>query len=303
MNDNGSGSGSGNGNGNAIRVVPDQAEWRAGFEERVLAGYRAAGCPEPLARALLERALKGIEDWTVATDGAGWIAVGVSEDNGTAVGRIHDLTAPGAGAREWAERWCAEQGAQRVEVRLTGADNAAAATFAGYLVRGQNRMRTVAERPELPPGLAVRRLTEEEYPGWYAGEEAAYVADIVRAGALTPEQAKTKSDEDFARHLPQGYLTPGHAFYALEAEGQVIGTGWVNHGFLPGVTFGFSLEVYEEHRGKGYGRAAMAVGEWAARQGGDGALMFNVFGGNEVAMGLYEATGFAVLDEFRSFKL
>ncbi|MFJ4776155.1 GNAT family N-acetyltransferase [Streptomyces sp. NPDC088762] len=282
---------------NAIEIVAERGEWRGGFEERVLAGYRAAGCSEPLARALLERAVTGIDGWTVATDGTGWIAVGVAEDNGATVGRIHDLTVPHG--REWAERWCAEHGAQRVEVRLTGGPG----VFADYPVRGQNRMRAAAERPELPPGLTVRRLTEEEYPGWYAAEEAAYIADIVRAGALTPEQAKAKSDQDFARYLPQGYRTPGHAFYAMEAEGQVVGTGWVNHGFLPGVTFGFSLDVHEEHRGKGYGRAAMAVGEWATRQGGDEAMMFNVFGGNEVAMRLYDSTGFAVLDEYRSIDL
>ncbi|MFD3700355.1 GNAT family N-acetyltransferase [Streptomyces sp. NPDC058646] len=282
---------------NGIQIVADQGEWRGGFEERVLAGYRAAGCSEPLARALLGRAVEGIDGWTVARDGSGWIAVGVTEVNGSTVGRIHDLTVPRA--RAWAERWCAEQGAQRVEVRLTGG----AGAFADYPVRGQIRMRAAAEQPELPPGLTVRRLTEEEYPGWYAAEEAANIADIVRAGAMTPEQAKEKSDQDFARYLPQGYLTPGHAFYVMEAGGQAVGTGWVNHGFLPGVTFGFSLEVYKEHRGRGYGRAAMAVGEWATRQGGDEAMMFNVFGGNDVAMSLYDSTGFAVLDEYRSIGL
>nr|WSX53658.1 GNAT family N-acetyltransferase [Streptomyces sp. NBC_00974] len=281
-----------------IEIVADRDEWRAGFERRVLAGYRAAGCSEPLARAMWERAAKGIDDWTVATDGAGWIAVGVTRDNGRTVGRIHDLTVPDG--RAWAERWCAEHGARQVEVRVTGG---AAGVFADYPVRGQTRMRVAAEQPQLPPGLTVRRLTEEEYPGWYAGEEAGYIADIVRAGGFTPEQAKAKSDQDFARHLPQGFLTPGHAFYAMEAEGQVIGAGWVNHGYLPGVTFGFSLEVYEEHRGKGYGRAAMAVGEWATRQGGDEVMMFNVFGGNDVAMGLYESAGYAVLDQHRSLEL
>ncbi|MER6255767.1 GNAT family N-acetyltransferase [Streptomyces sp. NPDC001584] len=280
-----------------IRIVADRAEWRGGFEERVVAGYRAAGCSAPLARALLERAVEGIDGWTVATDGTGWIAVGVSQDDGVTVGRIHDLTVPRG--RAWAERWCAEHGAQRVEVRLTGG----AGEFTDYPVRKQIRMSATAERPELPPGLTVRRLTEEEYPAWYAAEEAAYIADIVRSGALTPEQAKAKSDQDFARYLPRGYLTPGHAFYVMEADGRAVGTGWVNHGFLPGVTFGFSLEVYEEQRGKGYGRAAMAVGTWATRQGGDEAMMFNVFGGNDVAMSLYDSTGFAVLDEYRSIGL
>ncbi|MGW6983204.1 N-acetyltransferase family protein [Streptomyces sp. NPDC054932] len=283
---------------NGIQIVADQGEWRSGFEERVLAGYRAAGCSEPLARALLERAEEGVEGWTVATDGTGWIAVGVTEDNGAAVGRIHDMTVPQG--RAWAERWCAEHGAERVEVRLSGGG---AGAFADYAVRGQIRMRATAERPQLPPGLTVRRLTEEEYPAWYAAEEAAYIADIVRSGTLTPEQARMKSDQDFARYLPQGYVTPGHAFYVMEADGGAVGTGWVNHGFLPGVTFGFSLEVYEDHRGKGYGRAAMTVGEWATRQGGDEVMMFNVMGGNEVAMSLYDSTGFAVLDEYRSLGL
>ncbi|MFF8266642.1 GNAT family N-acetyltransferase [Streptomyces sp. NPDC016562] len=284
---------------NEIAITAEPAQWRGGFEERVLAGYRAAGCSERLARALLERAVKGIDDWTVATDGEGWIAVGVTEDNGATVGRIHDLTVPSG--RAWAERWCAEHGAQRVEVRLTG--GVGAEVFADYPVLGQNRMRAAAEEPELPPGLTVRPLTEEEYPLWYAGQEAAYIADIVRAGALTPQQAKEKSDQDFGRNLPQGFHSPGHAFYAMEADGEVVGTGWLNHGFLPGVTFGFSLDVREQHRGKGYGRAAMAVGEWATRQGGDEAMMFNVFGGNEIAMSLYDSTGFAVLDEYRSLDL
>src|SRR5688500_4958615 len=122
---------------NEMAIAAEPAQWRGGFEERVLAGYRAAGCSERLARALLERAVKGIDDWTVATDGEGWIAVGVTEDNGATVGRIHDLTVPSG--RAWAERWCAEHGAQRVEVRLTG--GAGAGVFADYPVLGQNRMR------------------------------------------------------------------------------------------------------------------------------------------------------------------
>ncbi|MEV7420010.1 GNAT family N-acetyltransferase [Streptomyces sp. NPDC089919] len=280
-----------------IEVVVEHGAWRAGFVERVLDAYRGVGCSPASARALLEQRLEGSEGWTLATDGTGWIAVEVAQDDGTTVGRIHDMTVPGG--RAWAERWCAERGAQRVHVRLTGGPG----EFADYPVRGQNRIRAVAGEPELPAGLTVRRLTETEYPVWYAAEEAAYVADIVRSGALTPAQAQAKSDRDFARYLPQGYRTPGHAFYAMEAEGEVIGTGWVNHGFLPGVTFGFSLQVHEQHRGRGYGRAAMSVGAWAARQGGDDALMFNVFGGNDIAMGLYDSTGFAVLDEYRSIDL
>ncbi|MDJ0343598.1 GNAT family N-acetyltransferase [Streptomyces sp. H10-C2] len=82
-----------------------------------------------------------------------------------------------------------------------------------------------------------------------------------------------------------------------------IGTGWLKHHHIPGVTFGFSLEIDAEHRGRGYGRAAMAVGERATVEAGDSALMFNVFGGNDVAMNLYTSAGYRVVAEARSIEL
>ncbi|MGW2396326.1 N-acetyltransferase family protein [Kitasatospora sp. NPDC001664] len=274
------------------QAASDRTVWQADFERRTLAAYQEAGCSPALARALFDRGTKRLPDWTVLTDGTHWLALSVVDG----FGGVHDLTDPAA--LPFAERWCAERGATRIETRRTGGPG----PFADYPVIGQNRMRTFSttEPPQPPPGLTVRPLTEAEFPAWRASEEAAYIFDILRAGALTPEEAKAKSDRDFAEELPQGRHTPGHGFYAFEAAGEVVGTGWVQHSFLPGTTFGFSLEIHEQHRGKGHGRAAMAAGEWITRQGGDDSLMFNVFGGNEVAMNLYDATGFTVIDETRS---
>ncbi|MFI5528362.1 GNAT family N-acetyltransferase [Kitasatospora sp. NPDC051853] len=270
----------------------DRTDWQADFERRTVTAYQEAGCAPALARALHDRAAERLPDSTLLTDGTHWLALSVTDG----VGRVRDLTDPAA--LPFAERWCAERGATRVESRLVGDPG----PFADYPIVGQNRMRTfaTAEPPQPPPGLTVRPLTEAEYPAWLADEQASYVFDILRAGALTPEEAQQKSDQDFAQELPQGQHTPGHGFYAFEAGGEVVGTGWVQHAFLPGTTFGFSLEIHEQHRGKGHGRAAMAAGEWITRQGGDDTLMFNVFGGNEVAMNLYDATGFTVIDEIRS---
>jgi len=87
------------------------------------------------------------------------------------------------------------------------------------------------------------------------------------------------------------------------SRGEQIGTGWLKHGFRPGVTYGYSLHVEERHRGKEYGRAAMAAGEQATLAAGDSTLMFTVRGGNEVAMGLYTSTGYQVVEEHRSVGL
>ncbi len=77
----------------------------------------------------------------------------------------------------------------------------------------------------------------------------------------------------------------------------------MKHGHLPGVTYGYSLHVQERHRGKGYGRAAMAAGEQVALAAGDSMLMFTVWGGNEVAMNLYTSAGYHVVEERRSIDL
>ncbi|WP_328327858.1 MULTISPECIES: GNAT family N-acetyltransferase [unclassified Streptomyces] len=295
-------------------TLVDSAEWQQDFERRLLASYAAAG----LGAAAAERRLEGIRgrigDWTVTgiTDAGtrvGYVAVSVADDNGTPAGLIGDLRvdalSAGRGheqaARAWAEAWCAERGATRLSVRLT---EPADEVFDGYSVLGQTRMRPISSPPAPLDGVTARPMTEAEYPGWLAAEKASYVGDIVRAGALSPEEAVRKSDRDFVELLPDGLATPDHTLLVLEAAGEdQLGTGWLKHGFLPGVTYGYSLHIHEQHRGKGYGRAAMAAGEQATLAGGDSALMFTVWGGNEVAMNLYTSAGYRVLEENRSIGL
>ncbi|MGW2639731.1 GNAT family N-acetyltransferase [Streptomyces sp. NPDC001348] len=296
-----------------IHVLGDSTEWRQDFERRLLAAYTAAGLGAAAAERMAEEARADIGGWTVAEitdDGAraGHVAVGVTDDKGTLTGRIGDLhvDARHAGreheqaARDWAEGWCADRGARRLEVRLT---ESAGRLFDGYGVRGQLRTRRLGSVPEAVDGVTARPMAQDEYLGWLASEKAAYVGDIVRAGALSPEDAARKSDRDFAKLIPEGLSTPDNTFLVLEAAGERIGTGWLKHGHLPGITYGYSLQIEEAHRGRGYGRAAMAVGEQATLAAGDSVLMFTVWGGNDVAMNLYTSAGYQVVEESRSIGL
>ncbi|MDN3905792.1 GNAT family N-acetyltransferase [Arthrobacter sp. YD2] len=52
------------------------------------------------------------------------------------------------------------------------------------------------------------------------------------------------------------------------------------------------IEIHEDHRGKGYGRAAMQLAEVAAAEQGAATLGLNVFGYNTVARDLYESLGY-----------
>lgn len=293
-------------------IVTDTASWQTAFEQRLRTWYGSVGFNGSAVEEQIVRMREELADWTVVeitADAAhvGHLAVGVRERNGAVEGRIGDLWVEPAltglgheqAARAWAENWCAEQGTRQVFVRLTRPND----LFADYPVRGQTRMRVIDSPAKPANEVTARSITEDEYPAWLTAEQQNYISDIVRSGSRTPEEAKLKSDQDFERLLPEGLATPDHTILALEAAGEVIGTGWLNHGFLSGVTFGYSLEVHQEHRGKGYGRDAMAVGERATVAGGDSALMFNVFGGNLVAMNLYTTAGYAVVDEIRSIEL
>ncbi|MET8646465.1 GNAT family N-acetyltransferase [Streptomyces sp. NPDC004096] len=294
-------------------VLGDNTEWQKDFERRLRASYTAAGLGAAAVEQMLEDIRAGIGDWTIAeiTDAGtrvGYVAVVVADDNGALVGRIGDLRVDalhaGRGheqdAREWAEGWCTERGARRLNVRLT---EPVSQLFDGYQVRGQLRARSVSSPPKPLDDVTARPMTAAEYPEWLASEKVAYVGDIVRAGALSPEEAVRKSDRDFAKLIPEGLETPDNTFLVLEAAGEQIGTGWLKHRYLPGVTYGYSLNIQEQHRGKGYGRAAMVAGEQATLAAGDSALMFTVWGGNEVAMNLYTSAGYRVVEESRSIGL
>lgn len=52
------------------------------------------------------------------------------------------------------------------------------------------------------------------------------------------------------------------------------------------------IEIHEEHRGKGYGRAAMQLAEVGAAEQGAATLGLNVSGYNGVARGLYESLAY-----------
>jgi GNAT superfamily N-acetyltransferase len=293
---------------------PGRTRWQVDFEQRRRASYTAVGLGTAAADRMLERLRETADEWTVARivdAGAvvGRVAVAVSDDHGTLAGRIGDLhvDAEHAGrgyeqaAREWAEQWCADRGAHRVDVALT---EPGGELFAGYGLRAQTRARLADPPPQAPGGVTARRMTEADFTAWLSAERASYVAGIVRAGALSREDAVRKSDRDFARLLPDGLATPDTTLLVLEAaSGEPIGTGWLRHGHLPGVTYGYSLHVQEQHRGKGYGRAAMAVGERATLAAGDTTLMFTVWGGNDVAMSLYTSAGYGVVEENRSLDL
>lgn len=56
----------------------------------------------------------------------------------------------------------------------------------------------------------------------------------------------------------------------------------------------YDIEVMEDHRGKGYGRAILHAAEQETLKNGVNSIGLNVFGTNTVARSLYESAGYEI---------
>jgi len=142
----------------------------------------------------------------------------------------------------------------------------------------------------------IRPLREDEYDAWRRLSRERYAEDMVENGGFAPEDAREKSEKDFAVTMPGGLATPGQHVFAVEAPGgEVVGHVWLGERDTRDegrVAFVYEIRIDEERRGRGYGRTAMLLLEAEACALGLDRIELNVFGGNEVARGLYRSLGY-----------
>lgn len=139
--------------------------------------------------------------------------------------------------------------------------------------------------------ISLRPLREDEYADWDAAHRARYASGLVEHGGMTPEAAAAKVARDIPVVLPDGLATEGVSIWAIEDRGRPVGT--VFFGVRDGGAWLYDIAVDERERGKGYGRGAMTALEHEARALGHHEIALNVWGGNEVARGLYRSLGWA----------
>ena len=144
------------------------------------------------------------------------------------------------------------------------------------------------------PTVRLRPITAEEFPAFVTASKAGYAEGIEVHGGQTHEAAQQKAEADFPAVLPLGLDTPGHFIFVVEADGVAVGRLWLADRQLAGrrVFFVYDVTIDAEHQGRGYGRAAMSLAEDEARARGIDRIELNVFGGNEVARGLYRSLGY-----------
>jgi GNAT superfamily N-acetyltransferase len=138
--------------------------------------------------------------------------------------------------------------------------------------------------------------TPDELAQWLPEMWEHYVSERIKAGE--DEQTARKGSDDQKQQLfPDGHPAEGQFVMNVRADEDVVGTLWMGQPFSGASDswFVFDVEIAKEHRGRGYGRAAMeAAEEWTRERGGT-RVALNVFGPNLTARSLYDSLGYEVL--------
>lgn len=138
-----------------------------------------------------------------------------------------------------------------------------------------------------------------------SGDEAAaaigrimdgYVEDRVGAGE-DRDVARATADAQAAALFPGGRPAEGQFMMHVEDAGRSVGLLWMGRPLneAKGTWYVYFVEVNDDQRGRGYGRAAMEAAEAWTRDRGGTRVGLNVFGPNVVARSLYDSLGYQVM--------
>ncbi len=141
--------------------------------------------------------------------------------------------------------------------------------------------------------VTLRPMPDEALAAWRANADAEYVRERIEAGD-SPDYARKRADESSTEYFPDGRPAAGQLVFEVMDGDAVVGALWLGpvSPERPAEWWVFDVEIAAAHRGQGYGRAAMTLGEGEARQRGATKLGLNVFAHNAVAHGLYSSLGY-----------
>jgi ribosomal protein S18 acetylase RimI-like enzyme len=279
-------------------IEVDEGTWRQGYETRLRDWYGACSAVAPWVDHFVRLRLSrwdGVADRHVFEVDGGVLALAVVGPPPTVQVVECASEAALAAAIAWATGRAGRLG--------TTLPPRAPAFFELLPLRATGMLKPLVAPPAAPNGITVRAMTEAEFGPWLETQMDEYVHEMIDSGLLLAEDARSRARTQFDQALPDGVHSAGQSFLCFEVAGEVVGTNWVTHGYEPGTSWVQGVEITPEHRGRGYGRAAMMLGEAAAIGAGDAQMGLNVFGHNEVAMRLYESLGYRPVEVFRSIEL
>jgi ribosomal protein S18 acetylase RimI-like enzyme len=144
--------------------------------------------------------------------------------------------------------------------------------------------------------LRLRPMTTAEFSTWRARILPGYAAGHVRARVWSAAEADSRAAKLMGNLLPAGIETPGMLLLCAETpDGTPVGMVWlVLDRPRPGAVWIYNIEIFSDHRGKGYGRELLEAAEQHSIEHGAQEIGLNVFGANTAARSLYQSSGYEI---------
>jgi ribosomal protein S18 acetylase RimI-like enzyme len=142
-------------------------------------------------------------------------------------------------------------------------------------------------------GVTLAELTNDESAAYLSSLWPRYREELVLAGA-SPTEADANVERNQQTVCPEGVISPGQRIFRVMYDGHHIGNLWLCER-APGDWFVYDIEVFEDYRGQGLGRASMHAAEEFAKAHGATKLGLSVFGFNTTARALYESLGYTIV--------
>lgn len=178
------------------------------------------------------------------------------------------------------------------EVSEVSARHLSAHCWQGTYDRG---MTNSGEKPL--PAVSVRTMTAPEYERWSEKSINSYAQDISDSSGQPFELALERARAEYPVLLPHGLATERTwLLTVIDEAGAEVGILWIGpHPQRPDAAYIYDIEIDEQQRGRGLGRAAMAEAERLVIAAGITEVGLNVFGFNATARSLYDSLGYHVV--------
>jgi ribosomal protein S18 acetylase RimI-like enzyme len=166
------------------------------------------------------------------------------------------------------------------------------------------RLRDAGPGPgRVPEGyVELQPMSTSEFEGFLAWTIADHTARLMDLLGLSRADAEAEARKSIAEELPEGPIPTNHHPCTIRAGVDDATVGWVWFSERTEQAAILDIVVFERHRNRGLGAAAVAeVEEWA-RLRGLSRIVLDVFADNDGAQRFYERIGFTVAAEHHGFR-
>jgi ribosomal protein S18 acetylase RimI-like enzyme len=154
--------------------------------------------------------------------------------------------------------------------------------------------------------LKLVPMSENQFAAYVQFSQPLYAAQKMKAEGLTQDEANKVAEDSYRTLLPKGIHTPDHFLFGIQNEAdREVGMLWLaqKKSGLGDYAYIYDIFLNPGVRGRGYGKAAMALVETEAKRRGLRAIMLHVFEHNEVARNLYEKVGYRTTNRWMTKNL